>query len=76
MSDEQFVVVSKANADDTDYVRAVVHDSEDSANEYLAEVQTSTPWQSHSVVAADKFKSDSEKAVKTEEKANAGKDEH
>lgn len=52
---EGYVVVSKAKADDTDYVRAVVHADEESANEYLAEVTASTPWQSHSVLSADDF---------------------
>lgn len=73
--DEKFVVVSKASADDADYVRAVEHPNEDSANDYLAEVKANTPWQNHAVVALDKFKSDSDKAAKAAEKATE-KGEH
>lgn len=66
MSDEKFVVISKANANDSDYVRAVVHETEDSANEYLAEIKASTPWQDHRVVKATDFAAESEKAVEAE----------
>lgn len=54
MSD-RFVVVSRASADDAEYVSAVVHPDEDSATEALGEVSALRPWQSHSILTEDAF---------------------
>lgn len=55
--DVKYVVVSKTRADASEYVRAVVHPNEESARDYLAEVETSAPWQAHAVVPLDEFES-------------------
>lgn len=49
------VVVSSQNADAKTYVTATVHPSEESANEYLAEIEAAKPWQSHKVLSREDF---------------------
>lgn len=51
--DPRCVVVTRRNADSEEYVTATVHPSQESAEEYLTEVETSQPWFSHSVVTID-----------------------
>jgi hypothetical protein len=60
MSD--FVVVSKANKNDKDYVSAVVFnnahkdaDNEGEAKAFLAESERERPWLAHSVVSRKDF---------------------
>lgn len=67
MSDDtRTVLLTRANKEAADYINAVVHPDQESAEAGLAEVTVSAPWYAHSIVSHADFAEQAAKAEKSE----------